>query len=466
MNSDRLKSQTTAQKLGLLGLAGAALVAACGGGSEAFTQPFMDTALRLPVATAPRATRPAAGISEYQRHLEVATANAGVEFAGEQRRQWCYSVENPGAPPELQDTAVVPMTKLFDNLYFTGRRWVGQYVLTTPNGYFLLDALNSTDDAKTLTVPGLVSAGIDPARLKGIMPTHGHGDHYNGAKYMQDTYGGPVYIGAEDAVALTAANTRNANVFAGSIITTSLSNTITTPHTLVVDGVSLTLLSTPGHTAGTYSGILPVRQNGKNYKMIFWGGTGTPTTLPLAKAYLDGSERLYQLALNENVDGTIHTHPFVDGSLAKIDAINKGTTAGRNPFLIGNASTLRSLSVLRECSAAKVNALDATVITPVWLTTTTELVASAKTSPDGANANVAALVRVSDPYGAVVNGTVKLSLDGGSESCTATTDASGLASCAFLTTQPVQGRSVTARFSGVSSTTQIQLASVASQSLN
>lgn len=461
MNATFLTPNNTAKLALGASLAATAMITACGGGSsDAFGIPFMDATLALPAAAAPAATRSPAGTSEYQRHLDAATANAaGTEFAANQRRQWCFSVENTGFPPELSDTAPVAMTKMFDNLYFTGRRWVGQYVLTTPNGYFLLDALNSTDDAKTLTIPGLASAGLNPATLKGIMPTHGHGDHYNGAKYMQDTYGAPVYIGSEDAAALSATNTRNAAAFSGSIVTTSLPNSVTTPQTLKVDGVNLTLLSTPGHTVGTFSGILPVQQNGTSYKMIFWGGTGTPTTLPLSQAYLDGSERLYQLAKNENVDGTIHTHPFVDGSLAKLDAINKGSTGGKNPFLIGNANTLRSLSILRECSAAKVNSFDATLVTPTWLTTRTELVASRKLSPNGANANVSGLVRVTDPYGPVANAPVKLTMAGASESCSATTDANGVASCAFLTSQTASGAAVTAQFTGTRSSSQIELAS-------
>lgn len=443
----------------------AALLGACGGGDDDYANSFVDSRLALAAAAAPQFTEPPAGTSEYQRHLDAATANAGTEFAGEQRRQWCYSVENAGAPPDLQNTTVVPMTKIFDNLYFGGRRWVGQYVLKTPTGYFLLDALNSTADATDITVPGLTAMGIDPATLKGIMPTHGHGDHYNGAKYMQDTYGGPVYIGADDAVALTVANPRNATAFSGSIVTTALPNGVLTPQTITVDGLTLTVLSTPGHTVGTVSGILPAVSGGRTYKLVFWGGTGTPNTLPLAKQYLDGSERLYLLAKSENVDGTIHTHPFVDGSLAKVDAIAAGTTGGKNPFLMGNASTLRSLSILRECSAAKVNALDATVINPLWLTTTVEAVASSVDSPAGGNRNVSAKLRVSDPYGPVANVPVTLSVGGSSDSCTATTDASGVAACGFLTTQATQGRSVTAAFGGSTSTDKVRLSSSASVNL-
>lgn len=454
---DKMRSRVANACCALTGAAALFSLVACGGGQD-YRESFIDTDLSLPVATPARYTEPAADVSEYQRHLDTATANAGIEFAGEQRRQWCYSVENAGAPPELQNTTVVPMTRLFDNLHFTGRRWVGQFVLTTANGYFLLDGLNSTADAQQITVPALTAAGFDPAQLKGILPTHGHGDHYNGAKYMQDTYGGPVYIGSADAAALTAANARNATAFSGSITTTSLDSTILTPQTLTIDGTTLTLLSTPGHTPGTFSGILPARLGATTYKLVFWGGTGTPNTLPLARQYLDGAERLYQLARAENAIGTIHTHPFADGSLARIDRIQSGSTDGSNPFLMGQASTLRSLSVLRECSAAKVNALDATVVNPVWLTTTVEAVASARQSTGG-NRNVSARVRVNDPYGPVAGAAVTLGWSGGSESCTATTDATGEAGCGFLTDADTRGGQVTVRHAGASTAAKVWLAS-------
>jgi hypothetical protein len=447
----------------------ALLLASCGGGSD-HTTAFVDGNLALPAASAPKFTEPPAGTSEYQRHLDTATANAGTEFAGEQRRQWCYSVENPGAPPELQNTAVVSMTKLFDNLYYAGRRWVGVYVLKTPNGYFTLDGQNTMADANEITVPGLVAMGIDPKTFKGGMPTHGHGDHYNGLKQMQDAYGGPVFIGSADAAALSATNPRNAAAFAGSptnfIATTSIPTEVLTPQTITVDGLALTVLSTPGHTPGTVSGILPARLGDKSYKLVYWGGTGTPTTLPLAKQYLDGAERTYQLAKSENADGTIHTHPFVDGSLAKVDAIKAGTTGGKNPFLIGNASTLRSLSVLRECSAAKVNSLDATVINPVWLTTTVEAVGSSIVSSAGGNRNVSAKVRLSDPYGPVGNAKITLNLQGSTDTCTATTDALGTASCGLLTTQPTAGKTLLVNFAGTSSSAKVWLSSSASVALN
>jgi len=176
----------------------------------------------------------------------------------------------------------------------------------------------------------------------------------------------------------------------------------------------------------------------------------------MAKEYLDGTERLYALAKSENVDGTIHTHPFVDGTLGRVSAINDEnidiTDPNANPFLLGNASTLRSLSVLRECSAAKVALLaeadEVTEVSPLWLTTTMEAVASTDLKSNG-NKNVSAMVRVSDPYGPIESGEVTVTINGNTlDSCTVEVNENGEASCAFLTSKPTAGNIVTVTYSG------------------
>ena len=120
--------------------------------------------------------------------------------------------------------------------------------------------------------------------------------------------------------------------------------------------------------------------------------------------------------------------------------------------------------MLRECSAAKVNALDATVVNPVWLTTTTDMVASTIAS-SGNNYNVSARVRISDPDGPVANAPVTLRL-APNGSCTATTDASGEAACGLLTDLPPAGRALQASFDGASTAAKVWLGSAASVALN
>ena len=237
-----------------------------------------------------------------------------------------------------------------------------------------------------------------------------------------------------------------------------LDSTLMTPQTFTIDGKTLTLLSTPGHTPGTFSGVVPVTQAGKSYKLAFWGGTGMPNVLADAQQYLDGTERLWALAKAQDVDGTFHAHPFVDGSLQKIDAIRANPSAA-NPFLIGNAAAMRSYSMLRECAAVKVAQLDSTAKITPWRFTTTEITDLNQAPQDGTHDWVAVAARVAQPFAVIPNAQVRFEVAGNSaEGCTATTDATGVASCRFVAGKRA-GRMVKASFAGASSSDAVDLAS-------
>ena len=386
--------------------------------------------------------------SEYQRHLDAATLNAGKDpfFTGTLRPQWCWSAEHPTAPPELQDRALEPLTQIFDDLWYVGPRWVGQYIIKTSGGLFLIDTLNNTGEAQSITVPALQTLGLGAnLPLLGAMPTHGHGDHFGGAAYLQTTYGIPIYLGSADAAGKP-------------FVVTPLNSANLQPQSLQLPDRTLTLLSTPGHTPGTFSGVVPVRQDGNAYKLAFWGGTGMPTTLAPARQYLDGAERLYALARDQNVDGTMHTHPFVDGSLQHIDSIQASGRAN-NPFLLGNAQTLRSLAILRECAAAKVAQLDATALIPEWRVTTVEFL-------EGGPTPVSMSARVRSGWGPVQGQQVTFSVGESGAACVATTDASGVATCNSLPRPLRPGKDVVrASYAGWVSQSYVDLPSTSSQTL-
>lgn len=434
-------------------LASAGLVA-CGGGGGDGNPIAVPLNNGLAAERAAAFSVPSSSLTQYQLHLDNATANAGAAASPDEaaplmawiRYQWCFGAENTGAPPQLGNATVVPMTKVFDDVWFTGTRSVGQYIFKTARGPFLIDTLNNAGRVQSITEPGMRSVGLDPATIIGALPTHGHGDHDGGAAYLQTTYRTPIYLGSGDAAGKT-------------FLVSALNTDVLTPQPVAFSDLQMILLSTPGHTPGTFSGVTPVKHNGTSYKLAFWGGTAFSNTVAGSRNYLDGTERMFRLAREQKVDGTYHTHGFVDGSLRHIDQIAAGTTGGQNPFLIGNENALRSLATLRSCAAAKAAQVDATAVIPEWRFSTMDL---ASTWIKGQSNNLSASARVKSPYGRVETGTVEFSFAPGNEKCSAAIDAStGIATCTVTSTELTQS-AVTASFAGRETASVVNLPAVAS----
>ena len=78
--------------------------------------------------------------------------------------------------------------QVFENLYFVGSAWVSAWVLKTSEGLILIDALNNADEAGALIEGGMRKLGLDPAQIRYLIVTHGHGDHYGGAVSLVEKY--------------------------------------------------------------------------------------------------------------------------------------------------------------------------------------------------------------------------------------------------------------------------------------
>jgi metallo-beta-lactamase class B len=82
--------------------------------------------------------------------------------------------------------------RLFDNLYFVGLANVYAWVVDTPEGIIVLDTLNNAKDAEVTIVEGMKKLGLDPFRIKYVVISHAHADHFGGAAYLKEHYGARV----------------------------------------------------------------------------------------------------------------------------------------------------------------------------------------------------------------------------------------------------------------------------------
>ena len=86
---------------------------------------------------------------------------------------------------------------MFDNLYFLGARNTTAWALDTSDGIILFDGLYDYSVRQEVDA-GLLSLGLDPADIKYVVVTHGHRDHDEGARHLQETYGSRVILSEAD----------------------------------------------------------------------------------------------------------------------------------------------------------------------------------------------------------------------------------------------------------------------------
>ena len=237
--------------------------------------------------------------------------------------------------------------RVFDNVAYVGNGQYGPYAIETADGIILIDSMNNPDDVEKVILPNLRTVGMDPARLKILILSHGHGDHYGGAKYLQDTFGVKVYLSEVDyELAERAGGQPNARLPAPR------------RDVVVKDGDSITLggevikvYITPGHTPGSLSMLIPVVDKGQPRLMAYFGGVTNRNISPELHADFDRSwERLEQIVTEAKVDGWLASHPNYDDAVYRIETIRANPKDLPNPFVTGTASTLRFVQVVKECN--------------------------------------------------------------------------------------------------------------------
>jgi hypothetical protein len=368
---------------------------------------FVPLTLSLATLTPLSGQSPA---EEAQRHLTMARTLAKGDLLPTEE---ILCNELPGASPfeaAVKEDRVTP-TKVFDNLYFIGTRSVGVWAVKTTQGIILINALHTQWVTSTL-VPGMKKVGLDPADVKYVIVTQGEGDHYGGAKYFQDKFASWVIMspadwdglarmgggrggqrgdtatrggrggsssrgqggrggggmgggrggvsggfgggrsgggfgggrgegrggegrGAESRAMIDEAPRRDQNIFDGESIT--------------LGDETVKLVVAPLYTSGTISVIVPVTWHGVPHTAVVVGGSRMPPFNSLLTAYINSAKRLGEVADSVHADVGLFTNPFVDNSVAKMDALHHPVGDAQNPFLFGTDGVHRLMGVLGEC---------------------------------------------------------------------------------------------------------------------
>lgn len=284
-----------------------------------------------------------------QPHLAKARALAFQGHTWDYPALMACTIEGGPAEQVLKDP---PPTKVFDNLYYVGTGSVSSWAIVTQGGIILLDALDNPEEAQHYIVGGLQKLGLDPASIKYVIISHAHGDHFGGAAWLKKTYGARLVSSQIDWDVMAAQKNASAGPtgsrWAGLVPDRDV--VITDGEKLTVGEETLTLYVTPGHTPGTVSAIIPVRDNGVPHNIAYYGGLASRILSVKDAAVYDKSiTRWLSIVKSANAEGLIANHIAHDGSATKLwhVARDKGQP---NAFLQGLPATLRFYDVVRECN--------------------------------------------------------------------------------------------------------------------
>jgi metallo-beta-lactamase class B len=298
--------------------------------------------------------------------VAAATAAGGAEYAALVARLCTAPAPpaprnaTPAAPrpegPPARETCYAKPVKVFDNLYFVGQTEYSAWAVTTSDGIIIIDPIFDYS-VEAEVVDGLKTLGLDPDRIKYVLISHAHSDHVGGASYLQDRFNAKVIMTEADWTLLegTRASWRKPRK---ELVATD-------GQQLTLGDTSITLHITPGHTLGTLSSLIPVRDGKARHVAAYWGGTAFNWTTNRAayitperpdsfwfNRYIESAQRFRRLARAAGADVIVSNHTSFDGSKTKLPALQTRRPQDPHPYVVGGDAVARYLTVAEECAKA------------------------------------------------------------------------------------------------------------------
>jgi metallo-beta-lactamase class B len=232
---------------------------------------------------------------------------------------------------------------------------VGGWIIDTGAGYIMLDASYDYGYEEIL-IPGMNKLGLDPSKIKFILITHAGPDHVGCAyKFQRDFPGIQVIFN----------NTIKANpaYLPFPPVTTVMKD----GDKLTLGDTTVTMVYTPrsfnkdGSKGDGFSYLIPVKIHGKRHMWATFGTTGIPGTAPERNLWRESMAHFLASVDNLRADIAISSHPFVDGSVRRMETIrecsnprNRHDLCGpHNPFLIGKESARRYFEIMDQCAVVQ-----------------------------------------------------------------------------------------------------------------
>jgi len=261
-----------------------------------------------------------------------------------------HGAPSPDAPspredPDRKATYMRPK-QAFDDVYWLGTESVSAWLLTSNDGYILYDTAN-VYDAEDVLVGGMMKLGLDPAKVKYVIVSHGHRGESGGATLFQSRYGAHVVTADWDLIEGSRYGYPTGKPKRDIVATDGM--------TITVGDRTITLYLTPGHTPGTISGIFQVHDQGKPLTVVYSGGTefNFPNDVAHFDQYLGSERRLAELAAAAGATIILNNQSEFNSAADKLRILADRQPGERHPLDVGTDAVARYFKIEDECAQAQ-----------------------------------------------------------------------------------------------------------------
>lgn len=237
--------------------------------------------------------------------------------------------------------------EVFDKVYSIGTAENNIWAIDTKDGIILLDALTTEEDAKNVIVKNMQTLGLDPKRIRMILITHNHLDHFGGAAYLKSLSGAKLAMSEADWTAKVKWGTLPEKAADDFYLTDG--------QTITLGDQTLTVLLTPGHTPGTVSLIFPVKDKGVPHMASLFGGQGSPRDVASLLEFRRSLNHFADYTDLMQADVVLSNHTVGDDGLVKVAALLKRKPGQPNPYVVGREGVVRYDGEWRACLSADID---------------------------------------------------------------------------------------------------------------
>jgi metallo-beta-lactamase class B len=271
------------------------------------------------------------------------------------------SVPGPPRSKEPWGWAADPV-KVFDNLYYVGNSNLNNqavWAVKTSDGIILIDT-GYDYTVKQQVGENLKKVGLDPTQIKYVIIHHAHNDRYFGAKYLQDTYHPRLVMSEADWNVIAQNNDPPENKPKKDMVATDGMK-------LTLGDTTVSIYITPGHTPGTLSTLIPLKDGNQRHLGYMLGGRGAewedygvkyfPDSRTAMQTWLASIRRFGDIARKAGADTYITIHPQHDKLFDKFVALRFRKPGDPHPF-VNKQFIENHVTVMTECLQAQLERLN------------------------------------------------------------------------------------------------------------